>query len=252
MLMFDASSKSLNESGSALVYILIAIALLAALTFTFMEPSSQQTSSQNTFKTVTAMQSQVDMIRSSIQECILSYPKGDKCINGDAAAYCTTAAVTDTGARENYPIDPNSDHYTNATPGKSGDQLVRNIRCPGNNGGDNADHDNHGFLFGGDSGKFLPPKPDLFEEWQYYNGNDGVFFWTYTDKTDAFVQSSLDKLDDTFSECEADVVTGGAAVYLDSDDGFNCAANTLCFRVRMITTGSATWEGDTDGDESGC
>jgi len=232
-----------NESGSALVYILIAIALLAALTFSFMEPSSQQTSSQNTFKTVSALQGQVDMIRSAIQECVLSYPKGDNTIN----------AVDDPGVtRNNYPINPDSDHYTTATPGKSGDRLVRNIRCPGNNPG-TPNQANHAPMFGGNSGKFMPPAPDLFEDWQYYHGDDGVFFWTYTDKTDAFITSALTKLDEQFSECEADVIDASSSAQ-DLDSGgtpLECDVGTTCFRVRMITTGSAVWNGDADSDENG-
>ena len=253
---YSEHNKRIAEKGSALVYILIAIALLAALTFTFMEPSSQQTSSQNTFKTVSGVQSQADMIRASIQECVLSYPYGDKCINNDAAAYCTTAANTDPGARENYPINPNSAHYVNATPGQSGDRLVRNIRCPGNNGGDNANHDDHELVFSGATGKFLPPAPDLFNDWQYYNETDGIFFWAETDKTDAFILSALEKLDDKYSECEADVVdnsASGVALDLDSLSVVTCPANTVCFRVWLIAnTASNIYPGDTDGDEGGC
>ncbi|HBR69749.1 MAG TPA: hypothetical protein DEA55_10285 [Rhodospirillaceae bacterium] len=229
------------EKGSALVYILIAIALLAALTFTFMEPSSQQTSSQNTFKTITGLQGQVDVIRSAIQECVLNYPKGDVCIKNDASAvpgYCTSAAVTDPGARKNYPINPDSDHYTNATPGKSGDRLVRNIRCPGSNGGNNANHDNHEMVFSGASGKFMPPAPDLFENWKYFNGADGIFFWTETTKSDAFLVTALNKLDEEYSECEADVIdaTGGVE-NLDSvpTAGVTCPNGSVCFRVWMIS-----------------
>src|ERR1700761_6428398 len=94
-----------NERGSALVYILIAIALLAVLTITFMEPSSQQTSSQNTFKTVTDLGNQIETIRSAIQECVLNYPKGDSNIP------TTGGAPTDPDARTNYPINPDSDYY---------------------------------------------------------------------------------------------------------------------------------------------
>ena len=154
-----------NEGGSALIYILIAIALLAALTFTFMEPSSQQTSSQNTFKTVAGLQGQADMIRSAIQECVLSYPKGDSNVK---PTY---------GSRDNYPIDPDATYFNGTTIGQAGNSNVRNMRCPGNNPG-GANVAEHTPIFGGNSGKFLPPPPDLFEEWQIYNGDDGVYFWT--------------------------------------------------------------------------
>jgi len=238
-----------SEKGSALVYILIAIALLAALTVSFMEPSSQQTSSQNTFKTAVALQGQVDTIRSSIQECVLSYPRGDRTID-------VSGSGTDEGATRRYPIKPNSDHYDGppaATIAKTAGRLISDIRCPGDRNGSNAnDHDR---IFGGASGKFMPPPPDLFDPWQYYNGADGVYFWTETDKTDAFILSALEKLDDNYSECEADVIdASSAAVDLDSATTAEtqCPSGHICFRVRMVTGGSAEWNGDSDADETGC
>lgn len=235
----------LSEKGSALVYILIAIALLAALTMSFMEPSSQQTSSQNTFKTQSSLQSQADMIRAAIQECVLSYPRGDSNID-------TSVSGSDPGARDNYPINPDSAYYATATPGQSGDRLVKNIRCPGNNPG-GSDEDDHELLFGGSSGKYLPPVTDLFDDWQYYNGNDGVFFWTSTDKTDAYLTTTLEKLDESFAECEADVVDASSSAQdLDSDTTLECASGAQCFRVWMIKNDSAVFNGDSDSDESGC
>lgn len=237
-----------SERGSALIYILIAIALLAALTFTFMEPSSQQTSSQNTFKTASAVQGQVDIIRSAVQECVLSYPEGDGAID-------TTGGGTDPGARDNYPINPDSDHYIGSTDGQSGDRLVRNLRCPGNNTGVQAN--DHELLFGGMSGKYLQPAPDLFSDWQYYNGTDGIYFWTETSKSDAFLNTALTKLDDKFSECEADVIDAtAAAVNMDSAGppaDTQCPSGSLCFRVWLIAnTATNVYAGDTDGDEGAC
>lgn len=246
-----------HEKGSALVYILIAIALLAALTVTFMEPSSQQTSTQNTFKTLAEVESQANVIRATLQECVLSYPKGDRCIKDAVplAGYCVPAAGTDPGARRNYPINPDSNFYTSATPGKSGDREVRSLRCPGNNPGDNANHADHELIFTGAEGKFLPPPPELFGEWQYYNGADGIFFWTATSKTDAFLLTALTKLDEKFAECEADVVdtsdAPAGAKNLDSGNTLQCPANNVCFRVWMIMNNTvAVFNGDTDGDET--
>lgn len=255
MLNFNQNKRA-AEQGSALVYILIAIALLAALTVTFMEPSSQQTTSQNSFRTLSEVESQANVIRSAVQECVLSYPRGDKCINNGSPGWCTTAATTDPAAKKNYPLNPNSAHYVNATPAQSGDRLVRNIRCPGNNGGNNADHDNHELIFTGSSGKFLPPPPELFGDWQYYNETDGVFFWTATSKTDSFITTALTKLDEKFSECEADVIdnsANGTAMDLDSTSaaGATCPANSICFRLWMVTnTASNIYPGDSDGDET--
>lgn len=233
-----------SERGSALIYILIAIALLAALTFTFMEPSSQQTSSQNTFRIVSEIKSQVDLIRSAIQECVLSYPRGDNTID-------LSVSGTDPYARRNYPLKPNSTHFTGATVGPTAGRLAKDIRCPGDPGNDK----NHVKLYSGLSGKYLPPAPDLFDDWQYYNGQDGVFVWTATDKSDAYLATALTKLDDEYAECEADVVdASGGAVDLDSDSPaeVQCPSGYTCFRVRLVTQASAEYNGDTDGDEAAC
>lgn len=231
------------QNGSALVYILIAIALLAALTVSFMQPSGQQTSSQGSFRAVADVKSQIDTIRSAIQECVLSYKKGDKSID-------ITGSGTDPNARRNFPIKPNSTHFNTATIGPTAGRLVKDIRCPGNPGNND---ENHELIFGGTSGKFLPRAPDLFEDWQYYNGTDGIFFWLQTDKTDAFISTALQKLDDQFGECEADIIdASGAAVDLDSDAPaeVQCPSGYTCFRVRMTINNSAEYNGDTDGEET--
>lgn len=224
-------------SGSALVYILIAIALLAALTASFMKPASQQTTSQNTFNTITELNSQINFIRSAIQECVLTYPS----VDSDLIASSNTP----------YPVNPSSSYFT--APPKSGaaaNDQVRNIMCPGNPGTSN-DHAN---IFGGRSGKFFPPAVKLFNEWEYYNGTDGVFFYTATNKSDAFLQTALAKLDNQYSECEADVIdasTGdieltSAATVSDP----KCLDGNTCMRVWMITQPSAQYLGDTDGEEA--
>lgn len=233
MRALPPSTPSVSESGSALVYILIAIALLAILTVTFMEPSSQQTSSQNTFKTVETIDNQASVIRSAIQECILSYPKGDPAI------VTTGGSATDPGARKNYPINPESDYYGSD---KASDRQVRHLRCPGDNPG-GANQADHAYIFSGDSGKFLPPPPDLFSEWQYYNGTDGIFFWTSTDKSDAYLMAALKKVDAKYSQCEADIIdaTSGAQD-LDSESTVQCPGGSVCFRSWIITRATAVYQ----------
>lgn len=217
-----------NESGSALVYILIAIALLAALTISFMEPSSQQGQSSNSFKLASEIESQVDFIRTAIQECVILYQTGDNNIPG-------TPATKTEGANRKFPIDPRSTYLT--SPLAPGDlPLVRELRCPGNPG-DNTDHQP---VFSGNSGKFLPPPPAMFEEWQWYNGLDGIFFWTHTLNTDAFIQTALDKLNEQYGLCEADVIhAGGTGTDLDNAGDVVCPANATCFRVWMSVDSSA-------------
>ncbi len=230
-----------QERGSALVYILIAIALLAALTVTFMKPSSQQTSSQGSFRTIANVKNQIDTITSAVQSCILTYRKGDALIN-------VTIPGSDPSARKNFPIKPNSTHYTGATIGATAGRLVKDIRCPGNPGGND---NNHAHIFGRTSGKSLPPVPDLFEDWQYYNGIDGVFFWIKTNKTDAFINTALQKIDDRYDECEVDIVDASAAVKnMDSLAEATCEVGYTCLRMRMTRKPSAVYNGDTDNEET--
>lgn len=225
-----------SERGSALVYILIAIALLAALTVSFMQPSSQQGTSQNTFRTVSDISSQVEFIRSAVQECVLTFPTGDDSIS--------TAPSDEPNANEAYPINPNSDHFVGVTPGQSGNRNVAGLRCPGNH--PDATLNNHAPIFSAATGKFMPPPPPLFGPWQWYNDTDGVFFWIATSKTDAYLKSALDKLDEEYAECEADVITtSGADRSLVSDDAtIVCPNGSLCFRIHMITRAGAVFYGD--------
>ncbi len=230
-----------TQSGSALVYILIAIALLATLTVSFMDSSGQQTQSQNSTKIISELHNQISLIQSSIQECILVYPAED-------------SGLSSTEQKNSpYPINPADGYFTAqaATPGSAADNSVSGIRCPGNPG--DADP-SHALLFLGSSGKFLPPTPNLFGEWEYYNGVDGVYFFISTDKSDPYLETALDKLDDKFAECEADVIDAtGGDVNISSDiiaDAAvrKCLNGNRCFRLWMILT-TGTGHGDSG---SGC
>jgi hypothetical protein len=218
--------RFVNERGSALVYILIAIALLAALTISFMQPSSQQVSSNSVFKAVSEISSQVDFIRSAVQECVLVYPEGD-------ANMIAPIADPEVNLNHPYPVMPDSGYYTAKCPSAAAvDHQVAHLRCPGKPGSDNPCHEP---LFGGNTGKFMPPPPALFSAWQYYSGADGVFFWIETDKTDPFIDSVLEKLDDAYAACEADVTDARtAAQNLDGDGAVACPLHSRCFRVWMI------------------
>ncbi len=219
-----------TQSGSVLIYILIAVALLAALTVTFMEPSSQQNQSQNIYKTVTAIKDQTAFIQAAIQDCILTSPEGE-----NTALWVTDTGpggATDPDSVTPYPLKPNSTHLTSA----DADRKVKNIRCPGNPG----ESANHADIFSSASGRFMPPPPSMFEDWQYYNGKDGVFFWTYTTKTDAFLDSVFDKLEESYAECEADSIdaTAGAVDLETAVSTVSCASGTQCFRYWMVRIGA--------------
>jgi hypothetical protein len=225
-----------RQSGSALVYILVAIALLAALTVSFMEPSGQQTQSQNSTKIVSELYNQASLIQSAIQECVLVYPSEDTIM---------TAAEQH---HSPYPINPADAYFDaqGATIGTAADNAVSGIRCPGNPGGADA---NHALLFNGASGRFMPQTPSLFGDWEYYNGDDGVYFFIETDKSDPYIATALEKLDDKFGECEADVLDAtGGVVNISSDTIADagvrtCPDGSQCFRLWMILT-TGTGHGD--------
>lgn len=207
------SQKTVGEQGSALVYILIAIALLAVLTATFMGSSSDQTTSQKTINIAAELKSQINLIRSTIDECIITYPEGD-------SALVNTTNIP-------YPILPSSNYLADPV----GSWEVSYIRCPGNPGNSN----DHQKLFGGSSGKTLPPPPKPFWNWIYYNGIEGVFFATGTNRTDPYIMDALQRIDNEFDECEVDVVDARAATIAVSDvPGMECPMGYVCLRVWMI------------------
>lgn len=230
--------------GSALVYILIAVALLAALTVSFMEPSSQQGQAQNTTNIVSELYSQIGFVSSAIQECTLAYPNQE---NGLTTTQQKNAP---------FPINPKDTYYTtaSATPGPAANQNVEGVRCPGNPGGSAAGKQNHAAIFGATSGKFFPPPPGLFGPWEYYNGADGVYISIATNKTDPFIATALAKLDDRFSECEADVIDATAALVNMSSDTVpgdagvkTCPSGSRCFRYWLILKPATSLHGDGAG-----
>ena len=226
VMMMDTKQ---GQNGSALIYILIAIALLALLTSSLMEPSNQQAQSQNQSNLITEMQSQISFISSAVQECVINYPNQD------------SALTTTQQKNAPYPINPNDPYFASSTPATAANGNVENIRCPGNPGGAGATSKNHAKIFGGSSGKFLPPPPNLMDAWVYYNGADGVFIYTSTTKTDAYITAALTKLDAKYSPCEADVIdASSAAVNMSTDttpgaSGVRqCASGARCFRFWII------------------
>jgi hypothetical protein len=221
-----------SEKGGALIYILIAIALLAALTTTFMGGGGQQSRTQNAFKLASELNSQARVIRSAIQDCVLRFPGGDE-------------DIAEAGYFAPYPLTPTSTQFTSPAT----DRNVSRLGCPGTSaatGANPGSSDDHIALFGGGGqfASFLPPTPDLMEEWQYFNGNfaaaagaplynmafNGVFFQIASDRSDPFIGEAMQKIDETMSSCEVDYQVG---------DGTNgCENNHQCLRFWIIRNGS--------------
>ena len=210
---------------------------MAALTVSLMEPSSQQTQSQTSTSLVTDLSGQISFVSSAISECIITYPNQD------------SELTTTEQKNAPYPINPQDPYFDTQTadPLSDPDDSAKYIRCPGNPGGTGATNQNHARIFGGSSGKFMPAKPSLFDDWTYYNGADGIFLMISTTKTDPFISSSLAKLDEKYSECESEVIDrrGLGSINLTTDttpgDGGvrTCAANAICFRYWIILKSTA-------------
>ncbi len=221
--IFHKHIKASPQKGGALIYILIAIALLAALTTTFIQPGGQSSSTQNSFKLATVMNSQARVIRSGIQDCVLRFPQGNN-------------AITETGYIDPYPLNPDSTDTTYAAFDVA-NKNVSELRCPGSN---------YDQIFSG-SGAFssyLPTPPELMEPWTYFNGNiaatgmaapnygmafNGVYFQIQSDKIDPFIAEAMIKVDSLMSSCEVDYTVG---------TGSNgCENNHQCLRFWIIRRG---------------
>lgn len=212
--------------GSALVYILIAIALLAALTVTFLDSSStQQARSQNSFRLTADIDGQLNMIKSAIQDCILQYPEGEK-------DYSPTT--------NHSPFPPDADDAHQTSPASSGTKLVSAIRCPGNPG----DSTNYQPLFGGSTNRFLPAKPEVLDDWVYRNGTNmsvdgdtvnGVYFLIKSNKSDPYIAEAFQKLDQKYTQCEVDYLDSSSSSVAGCPSGYKC----LRVWVKRVSTSAS-------------
>ncbi len=215
--------KNRSIRGSALIYILIAIALLALLTATFMGSSDQNQSGQRTFDLVTAIKGQTETVRAAIQECLLLYPDGDK-VMPPAPALVGGLPVT-----RLYPLSPGNSYLTDPVP--DSDNLDK-IRCPGNPGNSN----NHARIFSSQSGKFLPPAPPNI--WRHYtNTADGAYIIFGAWKSDSYTLTSFQKINEQYAPCQVDIIDGrtGAKNIGGVDDPYTiCDLGNLCLRMWIV------------------
>ena len=229
--MMSSSLKFINKAspqkGGALIYILIAIALLAALTSTFVGGGGQSSRTQNAFKLAQELNSQGRVIRSAIQDCVLRYPQGDA---GD---------ISEANYNNPYPLNPSSTEFTTA----AANDNIENLKCPGTSEAVGVDDHLNIFSGTGEFSGYLPTTPDLMEPWTYFNGDatvaglrmDGVYFQITSTKNDPFIAESMTKIDGLLASCEVDYIVG---------DGTNsCASNTQCLRYWIIRSGSTAATG---------
>src|SRR5690606_1005496 len=152
--LYDVRGRA-REAGNVLFYIFLAIGLLGALTFAFTRDSRENTTTQSAFRAAEELYAQVNLVRSAIVECAVEYPQG----GGDLDA----SGVIDATDNPNnpYPVVPN---HPNNPHGVALDTYVRSLSCTGAPAG-------QGNIFQGaqNRGRFLPPPPLGFSEWEYLN-----------------------------------------------------------------------------------
>lgn len=212
-----------HQRGSALIYILIAIALLGALTASFMDSSGEQNTKQTELNLVSEMKSEIDSIRSAIDECVSTYPSGDNALVGTK--------------NMPYPLLPTDTYLLNPQPLYS---LAGDIRCPGNPGNSN----NHEKIFSAKTGM----SAHLKFGWLYYNGIDGIAIQAFFTNSDPYIEKSLAKLDNLFSKCETQYFDARAGIIQttsDNNSGYRCLAGYQCFKVWIKPNASAIYPGET-------
>jgi hypothetical protein len=220
-MLTNTAFHTSKQHGGALLYILIAIGLLGALTASLSGNNSTLNNSQNAAKIKMELRSQIEYIRNAINECVMNFPDGDPTVND--------GTITDAGYIAPYPVKPNSNHFTGSTLGISPNNSTIYLRCPGNPGIDN----NHTPIFGASSGKTLPPT--LYElNWLYGNKTEtligenvtGVYIRAATTKSDVSLKKALTELASEYGECEAD--------YIEGNNSNGCITGSTCIRIWLV------------------
>lgn len=130
-----------RSDGNVLFYILVGVALFAALTATLTSGGGETATATASMRVTEDIRTQAQSIRSAILECQLVY----------------------SGAPFPHANDPSRPAAI--------DIEARNITCDPNNSwasGDEVD------LFGGTSGRFLPEQPRPFQDWRFQISADPV------------------------------------------------------------------------------
>lgn len=206
---FLSERKLAHENrGNVLFYILIAIALMGALTYSFAKDSRTNLTTQMGHKASEELYIQASLIRAAILECSIQYPQG----GGDM----DNNGVVDASDNPNnpYPINPSSALILRAPAGctttsnatgcvsAAANDQARNMVCVGAPIG-------QANIFQGanNKGRFLPPPPSGFGEWEYLNDTNGVRI-RITAGASAIGSDALARLQAKFANCQADVNYG--------------------------------------------
>lgn len=211
-----------KDSGNALLYVFIAVGLLGALTYSFVKGSRENYAVQNAARIAEEMYVQVNLMKSSVMQCRYEYTDmyivAD--LDNDGTSESFNAADLDgDGDVDNddndnagYPLEPTDILHANSlagcttTNGRSGcvtasaTDDVRNLKCIGAPIGEV-----NMFTGQNNSGSFLPPKPQGFNEWQYRNDSDGVYLQITAEVQNMVYETTLSRLADKFVTCQAEI-----------------------------------------------
>lgn len=195
-----------KNSGNALLYVFIAVGLLGALTYSFVKGSRENYAVQNAARIAEEMYVQTNLMKSSVMQCRMEYIEGGGDLDDDGAINSSD------NANAAYPLAPSDPLHVNApagctaTSGKAGcitaaaNDDARNLKCVGAPiGAVNM------FTGQNNSGSFLPPKPQGFQEWQYKNDANGVYLQITAEPENFLYETTLTRLLDKFVTCQADI-----------------------------------------------
>lgn len=181
-----------SESGSVLFYIFLAVGLLAALTFAFMSNDRENTTSQSAYRVTEDLYAQINLIKSSVLECTLKYPKGGGDLNG------VGGITTADNPNNPYPVNPS---FASNPYGIAASDNVRLLTCTGA-----TPSVAEGAMFSGanNKGRFLPQPLSGYSEWLYINDAAGVRVRTIGPAS-ATTTQALTRLKAKFDTCQADI-----------------------------------------------
>ncbi len=231
-----------RQRGSVLVYVLVAVGLLAAVTATMMTGSGTHSNNNKNASTTAELKSQLDVIVAAVQDCTMTYPDQD---DGMSATEQKNAP---------YPINPKDPYLEDPAAEVIITDDVSNIRCPGNPGKGASGFARQKLIFSGANGNFLAEPPAGFSKWKYYNGVDGVYVMTYAANATADTKKAILAVDNIYNPCQTDVtdMRGGPSTNMSSDivpgdtSEKTCPSGAICFRHWFTQKASAQ---ETD---SGC
>lgn len=228
--------KSNPQRGSVMIYILVAVGLLAGVTATMMTGSSNQTNNNKGSGITADLKSQLNVIVAAVQECTMTYPNQD----GDLTATQQKNAP--------YPINPKDPYLDDPAAEVVATDEVSYIRCPGNPGTGASGFESQKRIFSGESGKFLPEPPPGFSPWVYYNGVNGVYVMTAALNATVETKKAILAVDIGYNPCQTDVTdlrgTGSSADLstdiVPGDSGEkSCPGGAICFRHWFVQKASA-------------